>query len=263
MTILKAITINLLSDPEHWDQRKQLLAEGLGRLHADLIAAQEVNLENGTAFWLAEQLGLEHVFLTPKTGKDGLKEGLAILSRHPFERTRWLNLESQNRVAQQVMLRAADKLLSFTNVHLYWQPGNSPRRQAQVRRLLEWLNADYEGQPVVLCGDFNSYPDSKTIRLVKERYRSAFETVHGREPAWTAPTPLRRSTLVKLRTLASFWRELRPAQLFIPWEGTLDYLFTNPYVHVLSSWLVLNQPAAEDPKIYPSDHLGLAVELEV
>lgn len=263
MTTFRVVTINLLSELSRWEQRKGLLVSGLNDLQPDLIATQEVNLQNGTASWLADMLGMEYVFLTPKTGREGLAEGLALLSRQPFDHTRWIDLGSQHRVAQQAQLRFAGRLLSVTNVHLFWQPGNSSERLAQAQKLLDWLEALPADQPSVLCGDFNSYPDSPSIRLVKEHYTSAYEAAHGSEPELTSPTPLPRSKLALAKTLAEFWKYLRPSMLFVPWKGTIDYIFTNRHVRVVSSQVVLDRPSAEDPRLFPSDHFGIAAELEI
>jgi mRNA deadenylase 3'-5' endonuclease subunit Ccr4 len=74
--ITKVVTINLFSDLSRWDDRRTLLAEGLADLGADLVAVQEVSLPENNASWLAEQIGLEHVYLTPKTGREKENEGI-------------------------------------------------------------------------------------------------------------------------------------------------------------------------------------------
>ncbi|MBI5715489.1 MAG: endonuclease/exonuclease/phosphatase family protein, partial [Chloroflexi bacterium] len=147
MPPLKVLTINLLNDLSRWDERKNLIAQGVNDLQPDLIALQEVKLPLNTAQWLADQLNdygrdvapqrLYTVHLCPKTGKAKNREGIAILSRLPIEGEAHLDLQRQGRVAQYVRLKIKDKRLIVANTHLYWEPGESKERMNQVERLLE------------------------------------------------------------------------------------------------------------------------------
>jgi endonuclease/exonuclease/phosphatase family metal-dependent hydrolase len=263
VTELKIATVNILSDLSHWEERCHVLAQGLANAGPDLIALQEVNLKVNTAAWLAEKLAYTHLHLTPKTGKEAEKEGIAILSRLPFEEKVDLDLLSQDRVAQRVRVRFGEKPLILANGHFYWQPGESAGRMRQVERLLDWLSPFLEGLPVVVCGDFNAGAEDGAIRLMRQKFRSAYATVHGSEPDYTFPTPLPRSKLAMLRTVLAYWRGIRLSQIRFNLRGPLDYIFVNDLVRVLDSRLILNQPAPGSPKIYASDHFGLLADLEI
>jgi endonuclease/exonuclease/phosphatase family metal-dependent hydrolase len=97
---------------------------------------------------------------------------------------------------------------------------------------------------------------------MQSRLASTYAAVHGAEPAYTFPTPLPRSKLALLRTLAAYWRDIRLSELRLKLRGTLDYIFVNDRLRVAASRLILDRPAPSDPKLYPSDHFGLLAVLE-
>jgi endonuclease/exonuclease/phosphatase family metal-dependent hydrolase len=43
----------------------------------------------------------------------------------------------------------------------------------------------------------------------------------------------------------------------------LDYIWVRGAVRVADARLAFDRPAADDPTLYPSDHLGIAATLEV
>jgi endonuclease/exonuclease/phosphatase family metal-dependent hydrolase len=263
MRQLKVVTINILSDLALWNDRRVLLAKGLAELQADLIALQEVNITVNSHLWLAGKLGLEHVYLSPKTGEDGKREGIAILSRHPFKEEACLDLRTQNRVAQYVKIDLQGQGLLFANGHFYWQPGESNERLDQIRLLLEWLEAKSGNLPSVVCGDFNSTPDTQSIQCMRELYASAYAQFNGKEPQYTAPTPLPRSKLSLVRTLLRYIRRIRLSELSLNWHGTLDYIFINERLQVQDCRVVLDRPDPNQARLYPSDHFGLYAALQV
>jgi endonuclease/exonuclease/phosphatase family metal-dependent hydrolase len=257
VTGIKVASLNLLSDLSLWEKRRSLIVEGLAALEPDLVALQEVDIRSNNALWLAGELNLRHIHLSQKTGEAGEREGIAILSRLPFEKIDTLDLRTQNRIAQYGQVRIDGQVLVIANAHLYWQPGESIERLEQARLLLEWLQNSHGDVAQVLCGDFNGTPNTVAIRSIKERYRSAYEAIHGHEPEYTTPTPLRRSKKAMLRTLLGFLPNLRLSGFELNWRGTLDYIFVNEQVEVRDCRLMLNQPAKDDARLYPSDHFGL------
>ena len=263
MTQLKVVTINILADLALWDDRRALLVKGLADLQADLIALQEVNISANNHLWLAGRLGLPHVYLSPKTGEEGNREGVAILSRHPFEEKACLDLRTQNRVAQYVKIHLDGQSLLFANGHFFWQPGESKQRLNQIKLLLEWLDSRPEKLPIIVCGDFNSTPDTQPIQRMHERFVSAYAQFNGKEPDFTAPTSLPRSKLSLLRTLLRYISKIRLSELSFKWRGTLDYIFINERLGVQDCQVVLDRPDSDRSRIYPSDHFGLYAELQI
>jgi len=255
------VTINILVDHSRWKARRNLLAEGLSALQPDIIALQEVSLPHNPAIWLAHELGMEFCYLSPKTGFEASREGIAILSRHPFCAQATLDLEGQQRIAQYVQLDIGDQSLVLANTHLYWQPGNSAIRLKQVGLIIRWMQDLPHAMPVIICGDFNGTPETTAVAMMRQHYRSAHEIIHNREPAYTCPTPLPRSTWSTLRTLLGFFLLLRPQHLRLDWRGTLDYIFVNQQLLVNDCRVVLDQPSPLNARLYPSDHFGIFANL--
>jgi endonuclease/exonuclease/phosphatase family metal-dependent hydrolase len=264
MASIKVLTLNILNDLSRWEERKLLLVKGLQELGPDLIGLQEVTwpLDYSNAHWLADQLGGYTVTICPKTGASRDKEGLAILSRLPVEGRETLDLRTQNRAAQYIRIGVDGRPVVFVNGHYYWRPGETAERTKQIRFLLTWLQVLPPETAVIVCGDFNGTPDSEAIVLMRQHYASAYAVRHGREPEFTCPTPLSRPK-GKLRDVALFLLNLAVNGTLQPWRGTLDYIFVNDQVRVLSCDVVLNCPAPHDPTLYPSDHFGLMATLEV
>jgi endonuclease/exonuclease/phosphatase family metal-dependent hydrolase len=246
-----------------------LLVDGLTEVQADIIALQEVALPHNNADWLAEQLNRRSPkndpymhYLCPKAGKRP-KEGIAILTRLPVEVHAKLDLGSQNRVAQLIKIVSGEYSLIFANVHLFWFPGKSKERLLQVDRIFRWLDNFSQDASLVLCGDFNSPPESPTIQKVEQRFVSAYKLKHGKEPDFTVPTRLPVSKLFQTATLLRFlltqWKQIR--NIDFTWRGTLDYIFVDNQAMVEECELILNQPAPGRPNLYPSDHLGLCANI--
>ena len=262
--MLKVVTINILFDLDLWEKRRWLLVEGLAAERADIIGIQEVQLPEDTGAWLAEQLGMSYVYLVPYQRPDVLKipqYGAAILSRYPFTRTEALDLQSQGRFAQRVQIEANDRPIVFCNGHYFWHPGPSPERVKQIQLLRNWLDQLPPEMPVVAVGDFNGTPETAAIALMREKFASAYATNRGCEPEYTCPTPLeRRSWLRKLRHAVLNFKAHRTLK---PWRGTLDYIFINQHFDVRDCRLILTEPDKGDRTLYPSDHFGIAAELEL
>ncbi|MGI8504047.1 MAG: endonuclease/exonuclease/phosphatase family protein [Hassallia sp.] len=263
--MVKVITINILFEMDAWIQRRGLIVEGLAAQQPDLIGLQEVNIEENTASWLAEQLHMPYVYLVPyqeRPYKVGPAYGIAILSRHPFIQQAQLDLQSQGRLAQYVQVEVESKPLIFCNGHYYWQPGSAPERIQQIHLLLNWLGTLVPEIPVVAVGDFNATPETPEIILMRDKFTSAYAVYHSQEPDYTCPTPLilyRKPWRAFQLRLMNFWvhRTLQP------WRGTIDYIFINRHLSVDDCKLILTEPASNNRNIYPSDHFGIFADLQL
>lgn len=245
--MIKVVTLNMLFGPESWDERRELMAEGLLAEQPDCLLLQEVWEHAGN--WLAERLMLTHKYWIPyqrPSNRQGLQDGIAIFSRYPFLQQEMLVLspgEEQGRVAQRVHIAPNGQPLVLCNGHYYWHPGPHPVRDQQVERIIDWLGQLPEELPIVVGGDFNGTPETSAIALMRQHYTSAYAAHNGAEPLFTCPTPL------------SFdWRN--------SWRGTVDYLFVTASLRIRSCRLILYWPSRHNPHIYPSDHFGLVAELD-
>lgn len=260
MASIKIVTINISCDLSYWQARRGLILRDLREIEPDVVALQEARIPEKTAEWLAETLGYSHLFLTPKTGNGNAKEGIVIMSQIPFKSTDWLDLGSQTRVAQKVVVEIDKIPVTIVNGHYYWE-GDAEARLAQVETMLKWVRKENASGPVVACGDFNDVPDSLAINRMLEEFESAHVVANGDEPDHTYPTPIKFLHLTKV--LREFWYGIVRNYRLKPWRGTLDYIFINSYIDVLDCKVVLNTPADYHRRMYPSDHFGVLAVLQV
>ena len=261
---MRIVTLNLLRDLTRWDERKQLLLDEFEQLQPDVIALQEVALPMNTAEWLAARLRGYAVHLTPKSGRMGAREALATLSRLPVREVHRIDLGAQHRVAQAMQLDGPQPL-TFVNGHFYWSPGDSAQRAQQIRRIHAWIRHVHGHEPergIVVCGDFNGTPGSRSMQLMQEEFVSAHHAHHGAEPAYTVPTPLHISQS-PLRIAALRLYNLALQRNPAPWRGTVDYIFVSRNLRVRACHVVFDRPASHDATLFPSDHLGLVADLDI
>lgn len=263
---MKIVTINILFKLDDWLQRRDLLVEGLKAENPDIVALQEVSLAEDTAAWIAEQLDIPYIYKAVPQDVNGsdLPFGLAILSRFLITKTAALNLEHQGRIAQYAQVKIDDnKSIVICNGHYYWYPGSHKKRNKQIKLMLDWLSEFDDQIPVISVGDFNGTPETSGIKLIKEKYQSAYEVYHGIEPEYTCPTLLGQDKLSWITRLKYIWRRLIFDRTLKPWQGTLDYIFINQSLQVKDCRVILNQPAANNRYLYPSDHFGIVADLEI
>lgn len=239
---MRVATLNLRNTADRWPARRELLVRQLVALAPDVLAVQELRTVPDQARGIVGEVArvtagrlVYNRHCRRKTGAAGLWEGIGVLSRLPVVSTAWLDLATQHRVAQRVTVRTAEGELDVYNTHL--GVGGEVLRSAQARRVLDWMDGRRPG-PAVLVGDLNARPGSPTIELLSSRLRSAHLVCHGREPARTAPTPLRRH--------------------YTGDGGVLDYVFVNEQVEVTDARIAFDEV---DGDLCASDHYGLVAEL--
>ena len=260
--MLSIATLNLLNDLTFWPERAPLIIAELRRLQPDLVALQEINIPSDNAAWITAQLDGYSLHICPKKGRLGQREGLAILSRLPVETHQTLSMSAQGRVAHWISVDHEGQRWLLANTHLFWSPVDDDLRLHQVRRLLSHLP---HHDPTIICGDFNSMPYYRSIKLIKKQFSSAYAAVHGDEPAYTSPTPLKRGPGLRHSARRTALRLIGSILIGrnASWRGTIDYIFVNSRVQVLDCSIAFDQPSPHDSQIYPSDHLGLIANLAI
>lgn len=244
MPTFKLLTLNLRHNADRWPERRPLVAAALAAHAADVIAFQEVWLPIRQADLIAADLAAlldpptYTVHVRPKGGHESDREGIALLSRLPILESAALDLPGGNRVAQRLRVVKDGHAFDVVNTHLHHEPELAETiREPQMRALLDWLAASPDRNWLV-CGDFNAHPHSTTVQQIAARFRSAYATLHGADPL-TFPTPL--------------------VDYVYP-PVALDYVFFDPArLTPNAAELVGDQPSAHDPRLYPSDHIGLTV----
>ncbi len=238
-------TLNLRREFDRWPERLPLVVAEIARCQPHLLAMQEVGVARqgrqiaqavnaalgrpAYAFYLQRKPHWRYQFI----------EGLGLLARIPLRNHRRLTLSWRGWLAQRARFDYEGRTVDFVNVHLPPRPDNRPQRARFVGRVLHWLAAS---ECAVLAGDFNDLPDSPPVELARQQMRSAYAEANGAEPAWTWPTPL-------LPRFGGF-------------KAVLDYVFVRGPLRVAAARAAFDQPSPNDAALWPSDHVGLMVDLE-
>lgn len=259
MPDVRVATLNLFNNTAgRWAERLPLVAEQAVALDADVLAFQECDLAGDQVRSVADTLGPTYTFVPLANPSAGSIKSLAICTRRPIVATdACVDLGSSD-IALRVRLDVgASSVLEVVTTHLHFGPSKrgGEIRAAQVRRLLTWLGPVVPGRHVAVMGDFNSTAAGGTVEAMKAVLRSAYEVANGSEPAATHPTAL----VEVVDTQAAFGVPVLP-------EGpghAIDYVFVSPSIGVRDCRLAFDRPSPHEPKLFPSDHLGLVADLEV
>jgi endonuclease/exonuclease/phosphatase family metal-dependent hydrolase len=248
MPRIKVATLNLFNRMGEWERRFPLVIDQLEALAPDVIGLQEVDLGIDQGMLISRAINRRlpprpHYRIThaASPGQRAAVFGIGTLAKLDCVQHEILDLMTFERIAQRMVYEVEGQRFALVNTHLHHPVEAQAERTEQARYLLEWLDRQ-EALPTVLSGDFNSYEGEETVGLLKGRFRSAYETVHGREPEKTWPTPV------------NTW-DNSPA-------GTLDYIYASSEFKIVDAGLAFDTPSPDDPKLFPSDHLGLFAVLE-
>ncbi len=247
MDRLHVATLNIRNLADRWFERLPLLLADMAALQPDVLGLQEVVYVMQQDRLLGAA-GEGHYGAT--RGWAGRPEyGNSLLVREPLDTTDVDRVDlAHNRSAHRarVALPGGATILAVVT-HLHHLGPDEAIRDDQTAHLLEWLDGGPGADATVLMGDFNADPaEPAPARLRAAGFRSAFEEANGTEPAVTWPSGL---TAPGMDTDGE--------------AACLDYIWLNGAARATSARLVFDRPDPEDPTIYPSDHLGIAAQLEI
>jgi endonuclease/exonuclease/phosphatase family metal-dependent hydrolase len=249
------------------DRRKAPIQALLAEVDADIVCLQEVYGDDtgaDDAVDLGAALGLD-VVRTRAVFHDGSSFGNALLSRWPIldqgERALpALDETPGHRRALWAVVGAPFGSLPVICTHLAYRYDESALRQRQAQALMELAGRlrapDAESSPpVIVAGDLNAVPDSDELRLLTGR----------------SPGPLRglvfSDTWPQVRDDPGHtWVRHNPYLSDATWpQRRLDYVLVSwprprPLGNPVQAFLVGDGPV---DGIWPSDHLGVAVDLAV
>ncbi|WP_031073323.1 RNA repair domain-containing protein [Streptomyces sp. NRRL WC-3742] len=247
---LRVVTWNTLWDRYDAEliatgRRRPLLIAALEAADAEVIALQEVEPALAAALsaapWVRERYTLHLDPLAP----DLDRYGLLLLSRLPVLAAGQHALGPYKAVAA-VTVQAGSAPLTVAAVHLSsdHSPDGAARRQDELARLAEGF-AGVECE-LVLLGDFNDGRSGPQGPAAALGLRDAWTQAHG--PSDDTPTfDPTRNPLAAVSSLSG-----RP--------GRLDRVLHRDAL-VTSAGLLGERPAADG--LYPSDHYGLVVDLDL
>ncbi|HJW21644.1 MAG TPA: endonuclease/exonuclease/phosphatase family protein [Candidatus Limnocylindrales bacterium] len=262
MPSILAATLNVRNIADRWPERLPLLLADMAALQPDVIGLQEVVF----AVQQDRLLGAagEARYVTHRGWAGRPEYGNAILARvggtlAPPQDESVAGPEASSGAAERLDLgrnRCALRLplsagggvsFAFTVTHLHHAVADESAREEQALQLLAWLGDKPEPVAQVVVGDFNAEPTEPAYaRMVGAGFRSAHSAANGVEPDVTWPSGIQA-----------------PGMDTDGDPGCLDYIWVRGPIEVESCRVVFDRPAAEDPTLYPSDHVGLAARLRI
>lgn len=250
MSEIQVATLNLFNRMGDWERRAPLVIDQLEALSPDVIGFQEVDLDLDQGMWISRQINKRlgdnphyRIKHAASPGKYASVHGIGTLSRLEVVEHEVVDLMTYDRIAQRLVFEQDGARFALVNTHLHHPPEAIQERVDQIEYLLSWLDQRTPRLPTVVSGDFNSYTGEPGVALMKSRFRSAYETIHGAEPDKTWPTPVNTY-------------DDSP-------HGTLDYIYVSEEFKILDSGLAFEKPAEDDPALFPSDHIGIYARLKL
>jgi endonuclease/exonuclease/phosphatase family metal-dependent hydrolase len=219
------------------------IAAVIASCHPDIVALQELDVGRARsghidqAETIARDLGMDVQFFPTLRIMDELY-GDAILSRWPARTVkaaalpalRFPSLEPRGALWSEIQVSGVSVQVINTHLSILGR-----ERLVQIKALTgpEWLQHPECREPVLMMGDLNATPGSRTYRHLSSRLADAFlETQQGRRRRESATFPTRYPTL------------------------RLDYVFSGPSVEILDAQTV------RSPLAYlASDHLAVVAEV--
>jgi endonuclease/exonuclease/phosphatase family metal-dependent hydrolase len=246
---LRIATLNLEQDHKCWDSRRELIIAQLGELNPDFFALNEIHIPAQTGRWLqrsaAEWFSQKYVLLQQsKVGKDSRTEAEGLLTRHPVIETASLDYCSHNCVAQVARFEVSGRLFDIYVTHLIATRVDESARVHQVEQLLEWIGTRADADFSVVCGDLNAAPDQASARLMLSAFR----------PTQTQPTAFTPLQEPGGKPTHPEWERL---------DRCFDYIWISEGIRIQASGLCFDKPAANNPTLWPSDHIGVWADLEL
>lgn len=240
---LKVVTYNVHSCiGTDGKMRPRRIISLLQKMQPDVVALQEVDMDrprtwhmNQTAI-IASALGMDYVFL-PLLRLDREQYGIALLSRYAFTTVKasdFSNIKVRSKEPRgAIWIRLAGPRGHIHVVNTHFGLTRAERaEQLDTITNQEWLGSIPEGEPVVLCGDFNSGENSVICRKLRRSYRDVQLSLCDHVPQGT---------------FVSLWPLLR-----------LDHIFVSRHFKVHR----VEVPRDFAPRV-ASDHLPVFSELEL
>jgi endonuclease/exonuclease/phosphatase family metal-dependent hydrolase len=239
---LSLLSFNLRHNADCWEERMELIADGIASLRPDVIGLQEIEIAAEQGEILDEMLvarGLDYELR--QLSKSGLAaeltgEGIGVMSLYPVRDVERLDL-SDGRVSLLATIDVDGSSLLFVDTHLDSGGDDAVRTQQAADTLAAMDAGRAAADRTAFVGDFNSDPDDDAISLVTEAgLVDAWADAHGDADGFTSGIELRKDGAEQSA------------------DRRIDYVFVEG-AEVLSAEVVLDDP--RDDGLYPSDHLGV------
>lgn len=281
------------------DYRQNLIKKELAGYNADVVCLQEVDkgVFVDSLVPALDAFGLDGVFRIKEKQHEGLatfyrRSKFRLLSRHDIMLSEALTSDpahselleklSANGVLKDRILQRSTSLqvsvledvgkpgrkVCVANTHLYWHPKGGNVRLVQMGVALQHLRrviGDVAPEaPLLLCGDFNSTPDSGVFQLLSQ----AVVPQHHADWSSSGPEESCSMDLVSgFPPLLSACGQPSYTNYVGGFHGCLDYVFIQPdsmqveQVIPLPSHQEVTTYQALPSVAHPSDHIALVCDL--
>jgi endonuclease/exonuclease/phosphatase family metal-dependent hydrolase len=158
------------------------IADLIKHEQADIVALQEVDkgvertARRDCPAELAALTGMTCVFSNNYHFQGG-EYGNAVLTRFPIKR--WTNHHykmlrpGEQRGLLQIVLDVHGRELVFLDTHVDFR-GNDTERLLNADEIAEAIQP-YRGRPMILCGDFNDTPESRTCQKIAQQFTDTWK----------------------------------------------------------------------------------------
>jgi endonuclease/exonuclease/phosphatase family metal-dependent hydrolase len=247
--VIRIATLNLEQNQKCWELRKELIATQFTALKPDLWALNEIHIPTQTGRWLqkiaAERMRASYALLQQsQADEDSRTQAEGLLTRYTVVETSSLDYGCYNCVAQVARFGIEGKLLDVYVTHLIAARVADDARRYQVAQLLDWIRSRDDAAFQVVCGDFNATMDQPSVQSMSQ----AFQPTQNQP---TAFTPLQEPGG---NPTHPDWKRF---------DRCIDYVWINESVKLRASGLCFDKPAADNPMLWPSDHVGVWADLEL
>ena len=247
-TRLRVATLNIRNLADRWEERLPLLLADTAALRPDILGLQEVVYPMQQDRLLAAGTPDEYEVHRGWAGRP--EYGNSLLVRAPLGTTgggpQRLDLGLQRAAHRAVVVLPGGATLLVAVTHLHHRVPDAALRDEQAAALVGWLDAAPATTGQVVMGDFNADPGEPAYaRMVAAGFRSAYPEANGIEPAVTWPSGLQA-----------------PAMDTDGEASCLDYIWLRGAARSVHARLWADRPAADDPTLYPSDHVGVVATVE-
>lgn len=280
---LKIATYNIYNDDLGQEKRADLILRELCAVDADIIGLQEVTekffknyLSVNSAFFMRDSV--QELYTIKRCEEreasifnysaffkyQGENEGLAILSRYPFEEIFFLQTsrawEESN--ALNVLFSVNGFRFSLTNLHLPWD--SARQKEKQITAIDRYIHLQQDKADFfILLGDFNSNLNSSV-----HRFLLGDQTIDGAESNlyWNdvqsgycarTGTPM-TATLDFIHNPR--WKENE--NIYVPKVTDRIYVMESWYTIAIKEFQIFGTKIFEDMEVYASDHYGITAKLQ-
>lgn len=244
---LHVATFNILNLADRWPERLPLILADMAALQPDLLGLQEVVFVMHQDRLIGAAGEGRYAAIRGWAGRP--EYGNSLLIREPLAGRDVDRLDlGRQRAAHRIVLdlpSGATVVVAVTHLH-HLVPDGAVRDE-QAAALIDWLDAAPPSDAVIAMGDFNADPaEPAYARMVAAGFRSAVAEANGAEPAVTWPSGLQA-----------------PAMDTDGQPRCLDYIWIRGAIRASAARSVFDRPHPEDATLFPSDHIGIAADLEV